>query len=59
MKSSEKTEKTDELDLEGDLSLSGVDVAQNQKRRVQQGDVAAYLEFLDKNVDRFAEHVMK
>ena len=47
MKSSEKTAETDALDLEGDLPLSLEDVAQNRKPRVHQGDVSAYLEFLE------------
>jgi hypothetical protein len=47
MTSSEKTGKTEELDLERDLPLSLKDIAQMRKTRVQEGDLAAYLDFLE------------
>lgn len=46
MKSSEKTEKGDSLDLEGDLPWAR-DALEKRARRVSPGDLAAYLEFLE------------
>ncbi|HID31181.1 MAG TPA: hypothetical protein EYP19_14450 [Desulfobacterales bacterium] len=38
--------KVEELDLERDLPLSVKDMAEMRKTRAQQGDLAAYLDFL-------------
>jgi hypothetical protein len=46
MKSSEKTEKGNSLDLEGDLPWAQ-DVFEKRARGVPPGDLAAYLEFLE------------
>jgi len=47
MTSSEKTGKTEELDLERDLPLSLEDIAQMRKPRVHTVDLGAYLDFLE------------
>jgi len=47
MTSSEKTEKTEELDLERDLPLSLEDIAQMRKPSVHRVNLAAYLDFLE------------
>ena len=44
---SEKTGKTEELDLERDLPLSREDMAQMEKPRVQSVDLGTYLDFLE------------
>ena len=46
MTSLEKMKKVEELDLERDLPLSAKDMAQMRKKRAQEANLSAYLDFL-------------